>query len=58
MDWFLYDNGLRQERVNYRSSNHVVFVKPRQQYCHSNLVGNISKLDYLDEEFKQVIAVL
>ena len=39
MDWFLYDNGLRHERVKYRVSNLKV-EKQKFNYGVSNLKWN------------------
>ena len=34
MDWFLYDNGLRHERVNHNSFQHVQTETKMNAYLH------------------------
>ena len=38
MDWFLYDNGLRHERINH----HVINKIPIDQHAPRNTVQNLA----------------
>ena len=41
MDWFLYDNGLRLERVNCSLATEALL------YIHDHSVGNVLKANYI-----------
>ena len=60
MDWFLYDNGLRHERVNVRSSHQRWFTKKKLflkilQYSQENTYVGVSfdKVAGLNTYFKE-----
>ena len=42
MDWFLYDNGLRLERVNGSTLTAIVLIKDLKKYKYFQLVNKTS----------------